>query len=99
MPTKIQTGTKLDPNIPPGSLAMGMLERIAKTPVPVIETKQIVVKKLLQFKYIRLEERISPYDTHGGSLLMFMVATPAGLKALQHNRDTRKVSRLMKGGL
>lgn len=90
----------LNPHNPPSNHAMGVLVRIAKEPFPAQEVNQTVANKLLQFKYIRMEERPSPYKTHPPhTLVNFMVITTKGLQALRSHHANRKASRLLKGGL
>lgn len=98
MPAGIHS--ELNPKKPPSSHAMGVLHRISQNPIPVQEVNQTVSRKLLQFGYIAVEDRASPYKTHKpGRLVPFMVATETGLKALKQHFDNRRVSRLTKGGL
>ena len=75
--------SRLNPNKPPSQHAMSVLHQVADRPFPVQEVNQNVSKKLLQFGYIRTEERITPYKTHPpGKLVDFMVITEKGLEAL-----------------
>ena len=92
--------SELNRKNPPSAHAMGVLHRVSQNPVPVQEVNQTVSRKLLQFGYIVVEDRPSPYKTHKpGRMVPFMVPTEKGLNALKQHFDNRRVSRLIKGGL
>lgn len=98
MPAGIHS--ELNPKNPPSAHAMGVLTRVKSEPFPVQEVNQTVAKKLLQFGYIRVVERDSPYKTHPpGKQVDFMVITEKGETALRLHKQARRVSRVMNGGL
>ena len=95
MPAGIHS--ELNPNNPPSPHAMGVLQRINQKPFPVQEVNQTVSRKLLQFGYIRTEERLSPYKTHPpGKLVNFMIITDKGLIALTNYNNNRPNSKVLK---
>lgn len=92
--------SELNPNKPPSAHAMGVLLRLLDAPIPVQEVNQTVSRKLLQFGYIRVIDKPSPYKTHKpGRMVAFMVTTKKGRQALKQHLDNRRISRVMKGGL
>ena len=85
--------SELNPNNPPSAHAMGVLARVKEKPFPVQEVNQTVSRKLLQFGYIRVVERPSPYKTHPpGKLVNFMVITEKGEIALKtkHTKTSKR---------
>ena len=92
--------SEINPKNPPSAHAMGVLTRVKTDPCPVQEVNQTVSRKLLQYGYIRIEERPSPYKTHPpGKLVNYMVITEKGETALRLHNEARRVSRFMNGGL
>ena len=92
--------SELNPNNPPSEHAMGVLLRVSQRPFPVQEVNQTVSRKLLQFGFITVEERTSPYKTHSpGKLVNFMVITQKGKIALHNHKMKRRSKRLLKQGL
>lgn len=84
----------------PGARAFGVLSRVANEPFPAQEITRPLVQKLLRFKFIRIEERKTPYKTQpAGTLIEYIVITDLGRQALESHKENRKVSRLLKGGL
>ena len=85
--------SELNPNNPPSAHAMGVLARVKDCPFPVQEVNQTVSRKLLQFEYIRLVKRPSPYKTHRpGTQVNFMIITEKGAIALQEYNNQEKPS-------
>lgn len=69
---------------PPSPHAMACL---AQTPCPAQEVNFTVRDKLLQFGYVTMEDRPSPYSTHKpGRTVPFLIITDAGRVALQENK-------------
>ncbi len=66
----------------PSLHAMKRLADCVREPFPAQEVNFTVRDKLHAWGYVTIEQRPSPYKTHKGRKIDFLVATPAGIAAL-----------------